>query len=550
MPAAPLTALERLRDERAAPDRARKLALLRQLARSPQPTARQVGRLHELLCFLRAYPDDARMLTLVERMLARFDRRADLREFRDALAHGGIVGTTLWFPFFWPSANWIARRWPARLRFDRNDAEAEKALAGALPLLVTPVEAVALREAKLPGYAAIDRLRRRRCSDATFLIERVAVMPGDDFTREAFYDAINPSCELLPGKDTPARGREKFAAAPVIWRRAPLPRGRPDLRTEMRRPPDSVRRLSARLGEQLVDLARSAMTTRSRDLDAFAYGNARDAWLVDDGDGLAFGLLGVVPERRAPIAAIYGGLTLRNGVPVGYIQVDLVGRTAALSFNTFDTFRGGEAAFTFARLLAALRGLFGVDAFSIEPYQLGQGNEEGIASGAWWFYSKLGFRPRARAALQLASAEVARLRRQPTQRSTPVTLRALAAFHLFFDFDSRQQTPLPPLVDIGAHVSRLLRSPGDDRQQAIEQCVADVRRALGVRSWPSMPTGERRAFETWSPLVRLLRAERWPLADRHALRELIRAKAGVSERDYVVRLAAHARLRRELLGQR
>jgi len=550
MQAALLVSLERQRDARGAEDRRRKLALLKQLARARLRTAQQVHRLHELLCFLRAYPDDARLLAIVERMLARFDRRADLRAHRDALAHTGIAGTTLWFPFFWPSARWVAGRWPALLRFDRSDDEAEKSLASALPLLVTPTEAAALREMKLPGYAAIDRLRPRKRSDATFLVERVAAMPGDDFTREAFFDAINPSCELLSAAGTPARGREKFAPAPVEWRNMPLRRDRPDLRAELQRPPRSMRQLSARDGAQLVDLARSTMATRSRDLDAFAYGNARDAWLIDDRDGLAFAFNGVLPERRAPIAAIYGGLTLANGVPVGYIQADIVGRSAALSFNTFDTFRGGEAAFTFARLLAALRHLFDVDAFSIEPYQLGQGNEEGIDSGAWWFYFKLGFRPRARAAQRLAGTETARLRRQPQQRSTPETLRALAAFHLYFDFEKAKRTPLPPLAGIGARVSSLLRRLGDDRGHALAQCAAEAKRALRLPSWRNLPPAERRVFAAWSPLVRLLRASRWPLADRRALRELILAKAAASERDYATRLAAHARVRRLLLGQR
>ena len=37
--------------------------------------------------------------------------------------------------------------------------------------------------------------------------------------------------------------------------------------------------------------------------------------------------------------------------------------------------------------------LFGARAFSIDPYQLGHDNREGLLSGAWWFYYKLGFRP-------------------------------------------------------------------------------------------------------------------------------------------------------------
>ena len=548
--AAALATLERRRDARSADVRARKLQGLRLLARARLATAAQLRRLHELLCFLRAYPDDARLLAQVERMLAGFDRRADLRAFRAELAHSGIAGTTLWFPYFWPTARWVAQRWPALLRFDRSDTEAEKSLARVLPLLATPLEAAALRDLKLPGYAAIDRLRPRGGSDAVFLIERIAALPGDGFTREAFYDAINPSCELLPGAATPARGREKFATAPVAWRQAPLQRRRPDLRVEMQCPPRSLRRLDARAGAQLVELARCAMATRSRDLDAFAYGNADDTWLVDDGDGLAYGFIGMLPERRAPIAAIYGALTLRNGVPIGYVQADIAGRSAALSFNTFDTFRDGEAAFTFARLLAALRAMFGVDAFSIEPYQLGQGNDEGIESGAWWFYFKLGFRPRTRAAQKLVADELQRLRRRPRHRSTPATLKQLAAFHLYFDLDAGRRTPLPPLLQIGERVASLLSSLGDSREQALASCLADAQRALGLPSLRRLSAAERNAIATWSPLMRLLDVRRWPDAERRDLLALIRAKAAESERDYALRLAAHGRLRRSLLGQR
>ena len=213
-PARALAALQRTRDVYAPASATGKLRLLRMLARATLRSARQLRRLHESLCFLRAYPDDARVLAQVEAMLARFDRRADLRAQRAALAHTGIAGTETGYPFFWPTALWLARCWPARLRLDRSDALAGDNIARALPILVTALEAAALKESALPGYEAIDRLRGRM-SDAVFLIERIAAMPGDTFTREAFYDGINPSCTLAAGRDTPSRTREKLAGAPV-----------------------------------------------------------------------------------------------------------------------------------------------------------------------------------------------------------------------------------------------------------------------------------------------------------------------------------------------
>ena len=56
-----------------------KLPLLHALQRATLPTAVAVQRLHELLCFMRAYPDDEQILDTVEAMLEGFDQRRDLR---------------------------------------------------------------------------------------------------------------------------------------------------------------------------------------------------------------------------------------------------------------------------------------------------------------------------------------------------------------------------------------------------------------------------------------------------------------------------------------
>lgn len=538
-PAQTLAALERSRTRPLAADV--RLTLLAQLAQARLATAAQVRRLHELLCFLRAYPDDARVEAQVAAMLDRFDRRADLRRHRDALAYSGIAGTLGWFPYFWPTAEWLASRWPDALRFDRRDAVAERSLARALPLLVTPVEAAGLRAAGLTGYAAIDRLRGR-VSDATFLILRVAALPGDSFTREAFYDAINPSIEVLAEVGTPSRTRTIFAPAPRACR-SELRHGRPGLRAELTRAPRSVRKLPARAARELIEVARCALATRQRDLDAFAYGNPNDVWLIDDGGGLAFALVGLVPARRAVLTATYGGLTLQNGVPIGYHQVDLAG-SAALSFNTFETFRGGESATVFARWMAALRAVFGASSFSIEPYQLGKGNGEGIASGAWWFYYKLGFRPRAAAARRLVRAELARMRTDPAHRSSRSTLLALAEHPLHLDLGR----PCAELrADrIGLAASARLAQAGADREQAVREIAHSASRSCGVRNLNDLPAGERAAWLAYAPLLVLLPLERWTVADRRAIARLISAKAASSERDYAVRFSEHMKLQRAL----
>ncbi len=550
MTARDLSTLERNKDRFDAGASASKLVLLARLDRTRLRTPSQVKRLHEALCFMRAYPSDGLVLAAVEHILERFADRADVRRHRDALADSGIAGTTIRYRFFWPSARWLAGRWPDHLALDRSDAEAEEAIARALPLLVTPVEAAALRELNLPGYAAIDRLRGRRETDGAFLVRRVAAMPGDTLTREAFFDGLDASFELLPGADAPSRTHARLAFAAVAFGETPLHRGRPDLRAELHRPPHAVRRLSLRAGLRAVELGRAAMATRARDIDGFAYGDARDAWLVDDGGGLAFTLNGLLPERRAVVPATYGSLTLRNGVPIAYLQVDLSGRSAALSYHAFATFRGGEVAYAFARMLAMLHHVLGAASFTLDPYQLGKGNDDGIESGAWWFYCKLGFRPRATAVRRVMREEFARLRTNPRNRSSAATLRKLAEGHLVFDLDPLRPVPLPPLAAIGIRVADRLAARGD-RDRALREASREAMQVTGLRSLDGWTPGERLAWQRWSPLVLTLSGiSRWNLANRRALVEIVRAKGGTSETEFLARFNAHPLLGRVLLGQR
>lgn len=548
MPPAALVELERRRFEFGANATSTRLAALAGLTRIRLAGARDVLRLHEVLCVARAYPDNAEVLARVEALLARFANRADLRAQRDALADSGIAGTDVRYRFFYGQARWLSERWPANLRLDRDYDDAADRIARALPALLTATEAQALLELKLPGYAALDRVRDARMTDAAFLLCRIGAMAGDGVTRERFSDEIDAPFILRLRDDTPSRSTACFSAARVAYQRIPLPRRRPDVRAELARPPRKLRRMPPAHAAELVDLARAAMVLRHRSMESFSFGDARDVWLADDGDGLAFALIGMIAERRHAVAAIYGTLTLRNGVPIGYGQADIVGPTAALSFNTFDTFRGADAAFTFARLLAALRHAFGVTSFTLDGYQLGKGNDEGIESGAWWFYRKLGFAPRDAAALRLAGAQETRMRRNAKHRSSLAVLRKLAEHHLFFDLDAGRPHPLPPLAQLGLRVAQLLsRRAGADREAAVEQCSLEVLQRCGSTSLRGFNRAEREAWRRFAPIVTLLDLDRWSKAERAALVAVIRAKAARSERDYILRYSAHPRLDAALL---
>jgi len=243
-----------------------KLALLRQLSRVRLGSARSVLRLHEFLCFMRAYPDGAQLLAQLLTMLACFAARADLRAQRARPADSGSASCAIHFRFFAGQAQWLAEQWPAYLRLDRSDAGMEKRFARALPSLLTPQELQALVELKRPGYSALDRLRGQRDTDAMFLLRRVTAMPANGFKREASVDQIDAGFVLDPGPGTPSRTPAFFVGAPIVFRSSAPAAGRPELRAEFARAPGAARRLRVHDTGTNIVLARAAMVTRVRSL--------------------------------------------------------------------------------------------------------------------------------------------------------------------------------------------------------------------------------------------------------------------------------------------
>ena len=229
MRATPLNRLRALRARYDAEASAEKRQLLDALADARLSSAKQVAELHEILCFLRAYPDDASVLERVETMLGAFSKRRDLRTHRRELEGTGIAGTEIPFPFYFATARWLAARWPGRLFVDWTVKDGAGALRTVLPTLVSRAEAIAFRESKerrcarswIGCAAPASPTERASCGTSTPL--RV-----DPAMREAMHDAID-TAYLFKAGERPSRTHAHFDTGPTVFQRAAPSRKRPDL---------------------------------------------------------------------------------------------------------------------------------------------------------------------------------------------------------------------------------------------------------------------------------------------------------------------------------
>jgi hypothetical protein len=551
MSPSPRTVLKRIETIRAhyGPEAAaEKLGLLRTLARARLATAGELRRLHEVLLFLRAFPDDEAVLEASESLLAGFVRRADLRGLRSELEDTGLEGTAVNYSFSLPMSRWLAGKDPQGARIDWEVFEKKDDLDGMLHLLTARAEAPGVDDETLSVEEWLEGARSGSAADYATLVSRFDRLDAGETVREQLYNQLDVPVRWTAGAGVGSATSARWPVDRQHFQAGPLERTRPDLRRALKDSP-RIRRLDPRAGARLVDLARGGMSVRHRELEAFDYADPRDAWVAEAGRGLLITLVGMRPERRLLPEALYAGLYIKNGLPIGYWLASALFGSSEMAYNVFSTFRQGESSWMYGRTLATLHAFLGATDFTVMRYQFGHENEEAIESGAFWFYQKLGFRPRGPALLRLMRSEVKRLKSRKGYRTPPETLRRLAEENIFFGMGAERDDliGLFPYESLGHQATRYLASLHADPAKAGRLAVEEAERRLGVRSRSSWPLQERRAFEAWAPLVAQLRGlERWPAAERRSLVRALRAKGGRSEAEFVRLSNGHARFRRAL----
>src|SRR6266540_1245667 len=515
---------------------------------------------------------DAVFLLRVEKLAA---SGADLSAF-DHPEVSGISGTSVTTDYSYDVVRWLKRRFGRRVAIDWEGYEADDRLRALLPAFLPLLVEEALEDANVP-YRDYLHARLRRGfggqDDLSWLLERIdslALPAGEKAER---YDALGLSIVWKLGGGRATRTRMRHPARRVFFHDEPLMTRRDvSLAEEFASPPLPIRRLSRREAAAILETAREAKALRYREYYAFTYGDPGSILQADVGRGLEITLVGAEADRRLPLRASYGGFLVKNGVPIGYFEALAFFERMEVGFNLYYAFREGESAWTFARSLKFLRQALGVTSFSLDPYQIGYENEEAIASGAFWFYRKLGFRstdPQLRA---LTAREEAKLAADSAYRTPSSVLRRLAAHNLLYEVESsgnpksktraaqrsaasqsRIQNPKSDwdrfhVRNIAlAVVRRMAREFGGDAARTRSTSQRRVAKALGpaARRWSA---DERRVFADLAPVLDLIPdLPRWPKGERDAVAEVVRAKAGRLESRYLRLMQRHARLREALL---
>jgi len=532
------------------------LGLLAALGRRQFRDPQTLIRFHDALLFLRAYPHNAAGLRQAERLLDSFGKRverlrkagADMSVF-DPEQVSGIASTTMQDTWNYDVVRWLARRFPRNVSIDWTDYDQESRLAATLPRFIPLLADDADVEADVPLRKWLKSASGRR-SEVLWLLERFERLLLSEREKAELYNSLGLTVKWEIGNLRASRTRNWRSVRSVFYHQGPLlRRSEVSLAKELALPLP-VRRLSRREGERVMDLVREIMAVRYRELYGTTLGDPASVVEARPGRGSQIYLWGLPPERRLPLRAYLAGFTLKNGVPINYIEGISLFEWMEVGFNTFYAYRDGESAWHYAQALRLLSELHRIRCISVYPYQLGDGNEEAIASGAFWFYRKLGFRPGRPEVRRLLQREEERIAARPGYRTPAATLRKLAAGHVFYEL---------PGADVGAWDRFRVRSLGfrvnrymaghfvGGAEKMRPAMSTKLARGLGMDT-RRLSQQEHAALENFAVVLALVpNFLNWSADERSKLAALIRAKAGADEARYVRLLQAHSRLRAAVL---
>jgi hypothetical protein len=517
------------------------------VAASRVPTdARALVAYHDTLLFLLAYPGSTATRVQAERAIGRVvhtavalaDRRA--RTQRHPLAGTGIAGCEVTAGFSRSLCAWLAARHSARAEV--TDFGQASRVAAVLALVLPGIESEITGSADDP-FALLDAIKGRRQTRLSALVAALERLPASEAVRDDLFESMEAFVTIRPERTALSRTLSRGPCATPFLHTTALQKSLADPATTIAEPLPAPVFPPAREQRALVELARSTLAMLARETDPVTWPSTAGVATYDLGRGATLALYPMHPSRRFALDSHTGYLLLKNGLPVAYGGGWPFLAICRTGINVFAPYRGGESSWLFARVLAAYRQHFGVKRFIVEPYQFGAGNREGLLSGAFWFYYRLGFRPVERDVARLARAEFARLSRGGDRPSLS-TMRALTGSDLALDVEPSSAEERCEPGDLSLAVSRSIADRYEgDRRRALRDATRFVRSALGATGFARWPRGERDAFASLSLVVSLVPdLADWSAGDKAACVDVMRAKGRADDAPYFRALAAHPRL--------
>ncbi|MBK8494384.1 MAG: hypothetical protein IPL50_04695 [Chitinophagaceae bacterium] len=496
---------------------------------------RTIRSFYSALLFMTAWPDNKTIYQTTNRLLQQLQAYVPGNEnVQYRLYNTGINGTYLCAAFSFEMVKWMreTRRGDTRLSsFEAGDAQVQSILS----VVMTKTESEIMQDANAEWKGWLKHLKK---PGEDLLDQFIAIFESSNLrpeVKEEYWNTLGVNVEIyFPDHCClPASLTENYYHRSLI--RSDVKKINPVVK------PRPVN-LTAKEAEQILDRCRMVLVRKLRELDPISFTTAKRVSYYHLPRGISIALMGMEPAQRHPVDSYMGYLVFKNGLPVAYAGSWILFDSARIGLNVFDDYRGGEAKYIFEQVLQLHSKVYGLNRFSVDPYQLGKENSDGIHSGAFWIYYHAGFRPLQKEQQELAVAEAAKIKADKRYRSPVAVLKKLAASRMELvlkrtavHFDATDLSRL--------YASILTKKYGGNRIKAGKNAAKKLAAILGIKIFP----GENMNYilTNWAVLLLSNESElRSNASFKKILKKLFLLKATGSEEEYIKVMQGAVEVRR------
>jgi hypothetical protein len=514
-----------------------KLKLLNELNTKKITSKKDLQTYYNSLLFLIAYPDNKYLYQLASQSLHQLNSYIQSHEnIKAGLFNSGITNTGVSAAFSFDIVKWLRKKHREDIKlnaFEADDAHIKYILAAVMP----KVESEILQDANATWRSW---LKKSLKPEEDILDRLIAIFDEADIRpeiRDELWNAIGIDVEIYFSFHTRLPDSLIFP----YYHRSLIKKNSANRNTGIK--PARVD-LDESEAEQIIDCGRMILIRHLREIDPITFTVANLVSYYRLPRGLSVALMEMVPERRHPIDSYMAYVIFKNGLPIGYGGSWVLFDSGRMGLNIFPAYRGGESQYIFEQVLKVHQHAYQLNRFSVDPYQIGKENGEGIKSGSFWTYYHLGFRPIREKQKKLAEAEAIKIKSAKGYRSSAVTLKKLADSRLELVL---QKNPVKfDATDLSRTYASIVENQfNNNRRVAEEQSFTKLADIIQIKNYCE----EKLKFilKNWCVLLLTCEPElRSNIILKKDLKKLFLLKATGSEEEYISELQRTGELRKLL----
>lgn len=450
-----------------------KEVLLTELEGKKISGAKSILSYHSSLLFLIAYPDNdpiqRRAISSLEK-LHQYISKDDPLQYK--LYNSGITNTKLCAAFSFEIVRWLREKHPKLIRLESFEME-EAQIQSILSVVMPKVESEIFQDGNDSWKPWLNRSLKKAEEILDALISIFKATDIRPEVKDELWSAIGINVEI------DLRLPDLLPAHLVIpyYHRSLLRKKLPANMAEEKLVKVELNKSEA---EAIIQSARMVLVRHLREIDPVSFSTLSGISYYQLPRGFSIALMDTLAERRHPIDSYLGYTVFKNGLPVAYAGSWIFFDSCRIGLNVFPSYRGGESQYIFSQVLRVHREVYRLKRFTVDPYQIGKDNSDGIQSGSFWVYYHAGFHPIENEQKKIAKEESLKIRNKKGYRSSSPILKKLADSRMELVMD-KKAVPFDA-TDLSRVYAKILNIEfNNDRKYAEEIAMTKMKTWLAIK---------------------------------------------------------------------